>query len=360
MVLGIGLLVASCSDAAPPLAPIRTTLHADAPHAQCALRYGARDDAADSLPFPGEWSSTPSWCFRAGAALTLGFELDATDSPAPERSYTLEAHLTRRDAPHAPVWSRLLSRQRYTEAVRVALPALPLGLGVYSLAITLTTHGARAHGEVKSHTETRTLTLYGVLEAPAGTTWIGALDVATSWAQGADSPREAARTLTRVLHDRGTYRGGHAYTRDFGGGDRWQQRFYLREFLRDPAFPRGQCDEFSAFLQVLLEASGIADARVQRSGPAEGLGFRTHAIALAGSAELRARLFTYHQYVVSGAEIYDAAVRFAAVDDDDAPLTPARYRERLLDGVLLRSGAAGVWAPSAPFRPVLSAGVQGE
>jgi hypothetical protein len=360
VVLGIGLLAGSCVDAAPPLVPIRTTLHADGPHAQCALRYGARDDAADSLPFPGEWTSTPSWCFRAGAALTLGFELGATDHAAPARSYTLEAHLTRRDAPHTPVWSRLSSDQLYTGAVRVALPPLPPGLGVYTLAIRLTTHGARTHGEPPSHAEVRALTMYGVLDAPQGTTWIGALDVATSWAQGAGSPREAARMLTRALHDRGTYRGGHAYTRDFGRGDRWQQRFYLREFLLDPAFPRGQCDEFSAFLQVLLEASGIADARVQRSGPAEGLGFRTHAIALAGSAELRARLFTYHQYVVSGAEIYDAAVRFAAVDDDTAPLTPARYRERLVDGVLLRSGVLGVWSPSAPFRPVLSAGVQGE
>jgi hypothetical protein len=228
-------------------------------------------------------------------------------------------------------------------------PPLPLGLGVYTLAIRLTTHGARTHGEPPSHAEVRALTMYGVLDAPQGTTWIGALDVATSWAQGAGSPREAARMLTRALHDRGTYRGGHAYTRDFGRGDRWQQRFYLREFLLDPAFPRGQCDEFSAFLQVLLEASGIADARVQRSGPAEGLGFRTHAIALAGSAELRARLFTYHQYVVSGAEIYDAAVRFAAVDDDTAPLTPARYRERLVDGVLLRSGVLGCGRRRRPF-----------
>lgn len=359
MVLGIGLLAASCLDAASPLVPVRTTLHADGPHTQCALRYGARDGAADSLPFPGEWTSTPAWCFRAGAALTLGFELGATGS-ASGRSYTIEAHLTRRDAPHTPVWSRRLSDQPYAGAVRVALPALPLGLGVYTLAITLTTSGAQAHGMSASHTEVRALTMYGVLEAPARTTWIGALDVATAWAQGAGSPREAARALTRALHDRGTYRGGNAYTRDFGDGDRWQQRFYLREFLLDPEFPRGQCDEFSAFLQVLLEAAGISDARVQRSGPAEGLGFRTHAIALAGSTELRARLFNYHQYVVSGAEIYDAALRFAPAEDDAAPLTPARYRERLVDGVLLRGGAVGVWSPSALFRPVLSASVQGE
>ncbi len=357
-VLGLGLLVTSCADGRPTLAPTHTTLSADGARAQCALRYGEHDDASDSLPFPGEWTSTPSWCFRAGAPLTLGFEL--RDDPAgatPERRYTLETRLTRRDAPSAPVWSQVLTDQLYAGPARLSLPALPLGLGAYSLALTLTTYGARASGDMRSHTEERVLTVYGVLEAPGRTTWIRALDVATAWAHGVDTPRAVARTLTRALHGRGTYRGGHAYTRDFGLGDRWQQRFYLREFLLDPAFPRGQCDEFAAFLQVLLEASGVADAHVERSGPADGLGFRTHAVALAGSDDARPRLFAYHQYVVSGDEVYDAAVRFAA-GDDTAPLTLARYRERLVDGLVLRDGVVGAWSPSAPFRPVLSASAQ--
>lgn len=349
------MLAASCADTALTLE--RATLTATTPHEQCALRLGEGDGATDALPFPGEWTTTRAWCFRASAPLALGFELPPDEGA--ERGYALDAHLARRDPPRTTVWDVEVRRQRYAGPVRVSLPALPPGLGVYTLTLVVTADRSATGGARRRATHRRTLTVYGVLDAPVHTAWIPVLDLATRWAAGATSAQAVALTLTRALHSQGSYRVGHAHTRDFGRGDRWQQRFYLRDFLLDPDFPRGQCDEFAAFLQVLMEVSGVADARVERSGPPDGLGFRTHAIVVAGAEEARPWLFAYHAYVVSGAEVHDAAVTLAP-DVDIAPLTPERYRTGLVDALVLRGGERGVWSPSAPFRPVLSASAQGD
>lgn len=350
-------LANTCSPRGPRIAVHNATLSGPGRlHEQCALRRGLTDGAHDNLPFPGNWLGNDTWCFAVDTPLTLRFELErAVDEPV---AYATDLRVARRDRPDETLWTSRGALQPYEGLVEIALLALPPVIDAYVLDMELITYQRRGDEWREGPRVRRRHTIFAVLHNlhPTGPVWVGALDTAVSWARGHVSAHGAARELTAALHARGTYRAGHSFTQDFGEGEGWEHRFYLRDFLLDPGFPRGQCDDFADFLQVLFTSVGVPAVFVQRSGPHVGPGFRTHPVAVAGSTVARSRPFAYHQYVLDeDARVYDAALAFdlrgspTRMDADD-------YRDALFYAEMPR--AVGGWSPSAPFRAVLIADPQ--
>jgi len=167
--------------------------------------------------------------------------------------------------------------------------------------------------------------VFVVLDAPKSPmdpAWVNVLRISCSWARGESTPDGAANVLTQTLWEKGTYDPSQQwYTRNETDAG---ETFYLKSFLSDQSFPRGQCNDFADFLVCLINSVGAYETKAQRTysftvvywGPLDpdgsGWRFQTNEVDPAPSGGSTQKFdFAYHQFTVIGSSVWNGTVKFA-------------------------------------------------
>jgi hypothetical protein len=159
-------------------------------------------------------------------------------------------------------------------------------------------------------------------KAPMNPAWVSILRRSCQWARGESTPEGAANVLTQRLWENGTYDPSRRwYTRNETDAG---ETFYLRSFLSDQQFPRGQCNDFADFLVCLISSVGAYETKAQRTysftvvywGPFDpdgsGWRFQTNEVDPAPPGGSTQKFdFAYHQFTIAGPSVRDGTVKFA-------------------------------------------------
>ena len=207
-------------------------------------------------------------------------------------------------------------------------------------------------------------------KVPMSPAWVSVLRYSCVWARYLRSEVTVADTLTSRLWENGIF----VYSPTFAGyttnHSDYGEVFHLKAFMDQPSL-RGQCNDLSDFLCVLMASVGLS-ARSQRTysisefytgdGDDDGRGWQilTHVIDPAGSeVSVGRKLFVYHQFVTIYNGVWEPSFGFGNSNPPNLSLGWARdseYKQALVDLFyhyesfdlieVLRTDAPGnPWAP---------------
>jgi len=207
-------------------------------------------------------------------------------------------------------------------------------------------------------------------KVPMSPAWVSVLRYSCVWARYLRSEVTVADTLTSRLWENGIFVYSPAFAGYTTNHSDYGEVFHLKAFMDQPSL-RGQCNDLSDFLCVLMASVGVS-ARSQRTysisefytgdGDDDGRGWQilTHVIDPAGSeVSVGRKLFVYHQFVTIYGGVWEPSFGFGNSNPPNLSLGWARdseYKQALVDLFyhyesfdlveVLRTDAPGnPWAP---------------